>query len=717
MGVFSLNANLIIALLAVLVSVGVGLISYYRVSVPGERSKIIFLFILRVIAVFISFLLISEPILTLILRSSQSPSVAILIDNSKSMGIQDRLGDRKKQTKEIVEKLTKIDIKGDKRFFVFSGDVEEKRNFNVDSLSFSGGLTDIARALRKIQSISTQENIKAVILVSDGIYNAGENPVYFAEKVEIPIFTVGVGDSTVQKDLKVIDVLANEVAYAGVETPIVARIGSAELGGSEVIVSLHDEKSEISREKLKLDVGVNEYVVNFKFIPKEEGLKKFVVKVQHLPGEVTYQNNQKSFYVKVLRSKYKILLVSGAPSPDLAFVKRVLVENKNYEVISYTEKRGREFIEGNFDFKNAETADAVVFVGYPVKTSDVEIINRLKNVISAQNKPFFFLISRTVDFDKLRIFSDVLPFRFSRVFGDEEIVNLVITEDGRNHSITDLKDKNNIWNMLPPVFKLRGVFNAVSGTIVLAKAKYQNIETDEPLIVVNRFGDKKSVAVLCYGIWRWKLMTAQNREFDGFFETFVNNLVRWLIAPVEEEFVKFKITKNFYSEDEEIKFSAQVYNEDYSPINDAEVEVKILSHESGEIIREIELENVSPGVYSGGINLLRGDYRYEASILRRGKVLRNFSGRFTVGEAEVEFLNTRMDAKLLREIATRTGGVFISSEKVDTLGGIINSLSDFKPAIVERKMEYILWSRFEPLAIVIILLSIEWFMRKRMGLA
>ncbi|MEN3038373.1 MAG: hypothetical protein ABDI07_04335 [Candidatus Kryptonium sp.] len=144
MSAFSLSANLIIVLLAVLVSIGVGLISYYRVSIPGERRKIIFLFILRVIAVFISFLLISEPILTLILRSNQSPSVAILIDNSKSMGIQDRLGDRKKQTKEIIEKLTKMEIRGDKRFFVFSGSVEEKRGFNVDSLSFSVGLTDIS---------------------------------------------------------------------------------------------------------------------------------------------------------------------------------------------------------------------------------------------------------------------------------------------------------------------------------------------------------------------------------------------------------------------------------------------------------------------------------------------------------------------------------------------------------------------------------------------
>ncbi|CUS91772.1 hypothetical protein [Candidatus Kryptobacter tengchongensis] len=376
-----------------------------------------------------------------------------------------------------------------------------------------------------------------------------------------------------------------------------------------------------------------------------------------------------------------------------------------------------EFIEGNFDFKKAETADAIVFVGYPVKTSDIDIINKLKNVIESQNKPFLFVMSRTIEFNKLRLLSEILPFKFSRLFGDEDIVNLIITEDGRNHAIMDLKDKNYVWNILPPIFKLRGSFSPSAGSIVLAKARYQNVETDEPLIIANQLDGRKSVAILCYGIWRWKLMTAPNKEFEGIFENFVNNLVRWLIAPVEEEFVKFKIAKDFFTEDEKIEFSAQVYSEDYSPISEAEVRVKILNQLDEEVIREIKLEQISPGVYSGGVYLSKGDYRYEVNVSSRsGKVLKNFVGRFTVGEAEIEYLNTRVDSKLLREIASKTNGVFLSSDEIDALGKLIASISDFKPSIIEKKREYFLWSRFEPLIMVIIFLSVEWFMRKKMGL-
>ncbi len=677
----------------------------------------IFLFVLRSVAVFMAFILISEPILTFISKTAKLPTIAILIDDSKSMGIKDRIGDRREYVKRIADKLTQIKIQGEKKFFTFSGDVKERTGFTPESLSFSGGVTDIGSALRKIQGIATQENIKSIVLISDGVYNAGENPIYVAEKLGVPVFTIVVGDSNVQKDLKVVDVLTNEISYAGVETPIVARIESAELGGNEVVVSLHDEEKEIVREKIVLNSGVNEYLVNFKFTPKEEGLKKLTIKVQHLPGEVTYQNNQKSFYVKVLRSKYKILIISGAPSPDFAFVKRVLKENKNYEVISYTERPDGRFIEGEFDIKNAETSDVIIFIGYPVKTSDPQIMNRLKNVLTAQNKPILFVMSRTVNFDKLRSFIEILPFKFSRILEDEEVINLSITDEGRNHTVMDLKERNHIWNILPPVFKPRGVFSAIPGSIILAKAKYQNVETGDPLIIASHLGSRKSLAILCYGIWRWKLMTAPNKEFEGLFETFINNSIRWLIAPVEEEFIKFKISKNFFSEDEKVEFSSQVYSEDYSPLSDAEVRVSILSQESNEIVRAFNLEPVAAGIYSGSLSFSKGDYRYEASVSRRGKVLKNFVGRFTVGESEVEFLNTRADSKLLREIASKSGGVFLRQDEIEMLSELITSTADFKPAVVERKSEYVLRLRFEPLVIVIVLLSIEWFLRKRFGLA
>ncbi|CUS83712.1 von Willebrand factor type A domain [Candidatus Kryptonium thompsonii] len=150
------------------------------------------------------------------------------------MGIKDRLGDRKKYTKEIVDKLSQLKIHGEKKFFTFSSDVEEIKNFTSDSLSFAGGVTDIGGALRKIQGIATQENIKSIVLVSDGVYNAGENPIYIAEKLGLPIFTIGVGDSNIQRDLKVVDVLTNEVSYAGLRHRLLQGLKVLSLVGTRL---------------------------------------------------------------------------------------------------------------------------------------------------------------------------------------------------------------------------------------------------------------------------------------------------------------------------------------------------------------------------------------------------------------------------------------------------------------------------------------------------
>jgi hypothetical protein len=76
-----------------------------------------------------------------------------------------------------------------------------------------------------------------------------------------------------------------------------------------------------------------------------------------------------------------------------------------------------------------------------------------------------------------------------------------------------------------------------------------------------------------------------------------------------------------------------------------------------------------------------------------------------------------MNAKLLREIAQKTNGIFLLPDEVDSLDKIISSVEEFKATIVENRREYILWSRYETLFAVIFFLSVEWFLRKRFGLA
>ena len=61
-----------------------------------------------------------------------------------------------------------------------------------DTLSFEGAGTDLARALEETVREARPE---AVVLVSDGVYTLGANPVPAARGLGVPVYAIGVGDS------------------------------------------------------------------------------------------------------------------------------------------------------------------------------------------------------------------------------------------------------------------------------------------------------------------------------------------------------------------------------------------------------------------------------------------------------------------------------------------------------------------------------------------
>ena len=52
-----------------------------------------------------------------------------------------------------------------------------------------------------MQQNSAASNLQAVVLITDGNSTTGMNPLYEAQELAVPVFTVGVGDTTDQKDL------------------------------------------------------------------------------------------------------------------------------------------------------------------------------------------------------------------------------------------------------------------------------------------------------------------------------------------------------------------------------------------------------------------------------------------------------------------------------------------------------------------------------------
>ncbi|MEO8168664.1 MAG: vWA domain-containing protein, partial [bacterium] len=279
----------IVALLAV-IAVAVSIYFYRHTVPPIPRSKKITLIVLRSIALTLLLVFLFEPLLRFVSTSTQKPVLAVLVDDSKSMSIKDKTGDRAEILKTFLTKKGFKNATDEIRIYSFGTRTQQVDAGTIDSLRIDEGATDITAALRKVGEEKERSNIGATLLISDGSYNLGQNPLYEADEFGIPLFTVGIGDSTEQKDVLITKVLTNELVYNQTEVPVDVTIKSSGFKGEKVEVILAEGSRDLSRAQITLEEGTREYAARLSYTPEGDGIKKYSVRVSKLPGELTTAN-------------------------------------------------------------------------------------------------------------------------------------------------------------------------------------------------------------------------------------------------------------------------------------------------------------------------------------------------------------------------------------------------------------------------------------------
>jgi hypothetical protein len=132
---------------------------------------------------------------------------------------------------------------------------------------------------------------------------------------------------------------------------------------------------------------------------------------------------------------------------------------------------------------------------------------------------------------------------------------------------------------------------------------------------------------------------------------------------------------------------------------------------------ETELRPIGSGRYEGEIDgLAQGEYTFRAAAFSGGSSLGTDAGTLRVGGLNLEFLETRMNAELLQQIAYRTGGKFFTPATAGGLRAALDSLGTLAPR-EERHAQAIELPHWPTLlAFIILLLAAEWIVRKRSGM-
>ncbi len=709
----SLALLVVLALLAAALSFWV-----YRHTVPevgrGRRAVLISL---RAAALALLLFLLFEPVLNLSSTESLPPRVAVLLDNSRSMTVRDDAGERSSSMRSIsgADEISGLPRLGAASFYLFGGKGFPLQSFTPDSLTFTAGETDIASVLQQTREELAERNLRAIVLVSDGNVTTGKNPLHAAEEAGVPVFVVGVGDSTEKKDVLVSRVLANSIGYVESNIPVDAVLRSAGYGGETVTVTLLEGSKALDRRTLLLQDGSVEYPLAFRYTPGTEGVKKLTVAVSPTPGELTERNNRSTVYVKVLKNRMKVAVLAGAPSPDVSFLEQVFARDRNVEAKFYVQRLGASWYGEAPSQQALEQADCIVLAGFPLPRSGAELMRQLRAALEKKNTPLLILPSRETDLRALR--SDLeqwTPFDVVQTRQEETQIFFEAAPDAATHPVLSSGIPSGVWRDLPPLFRTESSFKARAGARTLATMRISNVAFDEPVLIARSLRRSKTLAFTAYGLWRWQLA---HEVLDGRLpDILVSNGIRWLTAREDEKKVRIRPLKEFFDNGEAAVITAQVYNESYEPLEDAEVMVKI-SGSAADLERDLVLSPIGAGRYVASLEGLgEGDYTFTGAARREGNELGRDEGRFTVGEPAAEFLETRMNNVLLRQIAARTGGRFFHAADITGLQDAVSAAPDFIAAERENKRDIQLWNLAWLLAAAVLLFAVEWYLRKQSGM-
>ncbi|NBC18767.1 MAG: hypothetical protein GVY18_15800 [Bacteroidetes bacterium] len=705
--------------LCALVAAGLTYWSYRRTVPEVSTGRRAVLMGLRFLALFVVLFLLFEPIWRTLDRDERPPLLAVLVDDSQSLslttGTEDdslRLSDA---VRETVRTLPRDALGGNVRFFAFDALVERLPDDGpADSLRFDGSRTDMAQALDVVRDELRDQNLGGVLLISDGQYNTGRNPLYRADRYPVPIYTVAVGDTTRRRDLQIRRVTTNDIAYVGTELPVQVGLRTQDFGGEQVVVSLTRGGEQVASSSLRLPEGTAEVPVDLTYTPQDVGFQQLVVSVTRLPGEVTHRNNTETFTVRAMESKRRLLVLGAAPSPDFANVRQLLQQDPNLEVTTFVQKRPGTFYEGSLP-ADLSAFDVMVLVGYPGRLADDAAMRRLAEAAEA-GTPLLFLLTRQTDLDHLRQhFADVLPVAPARPRTTFAEASMVVTARGAQHPILEAAEDRRQLGQLPPLYMNESRWEASPDARVLATVDVRGVELDDPMLVVRQRTDTRSAALLGAGTWRWKNLPEDLESLSGFWPRLFSNLVQWLTTPDDDRRVRVEPVRDVFSGSEPVEMTGQVYDESLNPVDDASVAVEVTAPDSTTYPYTMEPVGNGRYVLEAG-TLPEGTYQYEAAAERNGVALGTDRGSFAVGALTLEFKETQANAALLRQIAQRSGGQFLPTSDLATLPDLLRSSERFQPTVREETRERELWRLPWLLGLIVLLLSTEWFLRKRSGM-
>ena len=676
------------------------------------------------------------------------PVVAVLCDESHSMTTRDVM---MPGAEKAVSRSSWLDSQ---RRAEFWGDLEKKYKVAVTGFSPSASAnaasntagvtsadrpetraavseedgTDINAALEKVSA--THDDLRAVLLLSDGDWNMGKPPVSAATKLayrNVPVFTVAVGSDKHLPDLELQSVSAPAYGLMDEHISLPFVVQSRLSRDVRTTVSLHGPRGPEGSKDIVIPAN-DRYHGSIFIVPKIAGDFSFTLDLPVEKDEVFDENNSKSFRMAIRREILKVLLVESQPRWEYRFLHNALSRDPGVVVRcllfhpGMAVGGGKDYLSAFPQTKEEISQYDVVFLG-DVGLGSGELteqnVELLKGLVEQQGSGLVFLPGgrgRQASFLSTPL-KDMMPVVLDESqtggFGFGVESKLSLTARGRDHLLTMLASDSTgnygVWKRLPGFYWYAGVLRARLGSDVLAVHSIaRNAHGRIPLLVTRDYGSGKTLFMGTDSAWRWRRGVE-----DVYHYRFWGQVVRWMAHQrhlAQDVGIRFFYSPESPKRGTSVFLHATVFDKSGYPLESGTVRATIESESGRKEHMELTAESGGWGVFGGSFVPQEGGRH--AITIKCAKAGREVRTSINVSSPRREQAGRPARGAVLREISRITGGKSGSASALNEVISKLNLLAASKP---EQK-RFRLWCHPLWAGLIVGLLGVYWTARKLIGM-
>jgi uncharacterized membrane protein len=706
---------------------GLALLGLRLRSVRGPRAWL--LMALRFMSAVAAFALATQPTFWGERVRTEPGAVAVVLDVSRSMGVDTGGGARIAHAKALVERWAKGPRGGEARFHVLGDNLDGIEGKEIAAQKAQAPATALISRLREL---SEQADLGAVVVVSDGHDSTGTPlPKQFATRVHA-VFT---GDERTLRDDAIASIQPDPVAFLRGEAKVLATVESTGLGKRSLTLSLKRAGKTLSTREVEVAEGGHANV-ELGFSPSDVGREAYTLELATDPEDDVPENNRRSFLVRVTRDRLRVLHVSGRPSWDQRFLRGFLKRDPSVDLVSF-------FILRSVHDLTMSSPSELALIPFPtdelfrqhLTSFDVVLLQDF-DYAPYQMGPYLPLIrdyvaqggglamiGGTLAFDgggyAETPLAQVLPVRMRPTsasgaaivegpFSPEPVTALL------HHPLIELYPEPSqtvaAFRRLEPLVGANALMGVREGSAILLAHPTAKVDNGGrlPILSVGNFGKGRTLAFATDTSWHWSMPTAGRGGDPSAYDRFWDRAVRWLTRDPLLDPSSVVTDRETYTPGARIEISGIARDENYRPLTKTTLSIGFDQAGRKEPEKE-QVETDDQGAFQLAARVPDRAGVVSAVLMQGNHELARMP--FVVELSGDELSSPKGQPQLLRDIAQRTGGHYFASpddapglEELDTTRSTSLGVERHAP------FGHPLWAM-----LTFAIIALEWVLRRRWG--